>query len=317
MPQHKNKLAKNISTIFTIALFSLMFFSCPAKTQAAFWPGVDPPIQRMLDTIYQTIQGIIMGAAKQAAVKMLNSQIDSLVSGNGSGGDGAAFITDWRDYLVIQPQNSTDTYMNSYLTKMTGGRGSSSGYSSEGFSGAGNYASSIVQMEKNNMTQRGKIPQMTYQSDPSKMFNSGNFKNLELYLSGVNNPWAADIAFQNAYQRKLDEQTLMQQTRAIAYQGFKGTSSGTGDDETVTYPGSLTKDSVANVENIGNNVIASAQSIPEVISSVVSQMITKAIQKGFDGIQKSVQNEDSSQNKLDSGTNDSIANNGPGVLFGN
>jgi len=317
MKLKNTKNSRPRQTISVIVLLSFLLFSCPTKTEAAFWPVIDPMITRALDTVYATVQGIILGAAKQAAVKMLNSQVDNLVSGNGS--DDAAFITDWRDYLVTQPQNNTDTYMNSYLTKMTGGRGSSSGYSSEGFSGTGNYANTLAQMEKNKMAQQKSVQQMTYEGDPSTMFDSGNFKNMETFLDAdkPNNSWTFDMAFNNAYQQKLSSEQRTNQTRAIAYQGFKGTSSGTGSDETITYPGSLTKDSVANIENLGNNVIASAQSIPEVISSVVSQMITKAIQKGFDGIQKSVQNNENSQNKLDSGTDNSVANNGPGILFGN
>lgn len=318
MSRNRNTSSKNRQAIFIIALVSFLFFSYPTKTQAAFWPTIDPIITRMLDTVWATIQGIILGAAKQAAVKMLNKQVDSLVSGTGSDSGSTAFITNWTDYLVTQPKNTTTTYMNDYLTQMTSGRSSDTGYSSEGFSGSSNsYAKAFTQMEKNKLKEQGTVPKMTYVGDPSEMFDSGNFKNLETFLSGVNNSWAADIAFNAAMQKKQAEETLANQTRAIAYQGFKGTSSGTGSKETITYPGSLTKDSVANVENMGNNVIASAQSIPEVISSVISQMITKAIQKGFDSIQKNAQNDQSTQNKEDSSTNDSVTNNGPGILFGN
>lgn len=318
LPNRNNSIKKR-QAIFIIALFSFLFFSYPAKTQAAFWPVIDPIIKRMLDTVYATIQGIILGASKQAAVKMLNSQVDSLMSGNGSSTDGAAFITDWRDYLEIQPLNNTTTYMNSRLTTMTSGRSSSSGYSSEGFSGTGSYANKLVQMEKTKMTEQNSVTKMTYEGDPAEMFASGNLKNSEIFLDAEkpNNGWTFDMDFDKNYQLKLAEQRRIYQTQAIANQSFKSTTSGTGDNQIVTRPGILTKDSVANIENIPNNVIASANSIPEVISSVVSQMITKAIQKGFDGIQKSVQNSENSQSKLDSGMNTYVTNNGPGILFGN
>lgn len=319
MSLNRKNFIKKQQALFVVALFSFLFFSYPAKTQAAFWPVIDPIINRMLDTVYTTIQGIILGASKQAAVKMLNSQVDSLVSGDGSSTDGAVFITDWRDYLETQPLNNTTTYMNSRLTKMTSGRDSSSGYSSEGFSDTGSYASKLVQMEKNKMTQQNSVRKMTYEGDPTEMFASGNLKNMEIFLDAdkPNNSWTFDIAFTEDYQQKLNEQRRLYQTQAIANQSFKSTTSGTGDEQIVTRPGILTKDSIANIENIPNNTIASAQSIPEVISSVVSQMITKAIQKGFDGLQKSAQNNENSQDKLDSGTNSSIADNGPGILFGN
>ncbi len=299
-----------ISIVF-LALFLSLF--SPQKTEAAWIPGMDPMIQRMLDTIYEQVVGMVMGAAKTAAVKMLNSQVDSLVSGKGTGN--AAFITNWKDYLVTQPKNNTATYMNSRLTQMTAGKGSSTGYSSEGFSGSGNYASALTQAAKNSVAQKTAVPQMTYQSDPSKMFAGGNFKNLELYLSGINNPWSFSVAADNAYQEELANQKNIQQTQAVAYQGFKPTTSGTGDQQVVTRPGILTKETVANVENLPNNVIASAKSVPEVISSVVSQMIAKAIQQGFSGMQKSAQSQISTQSKLNSGMNNAMNTSGPAAQF--
>ncbi len=312
MLQNKNKSNSFYGTTLAVVLTALLFTSYPTKTQAALWPVMDPMITRMLDTVYDTIQGIIRGAAKQAAVKMLNSQLGNLVSGGGSGT--AAFITDWTDYLITQPENNTQVYMNSYLAQMTSGRGSSAGYSSEGFYGGGNYATNLVQMEKTKIAQRSTTPTMTYEGDPSKMLDGGNFKSMSLYLSGINNPVAFDIATRNAYQQKLDDEKAVGQTRAIAYQGFKGTSS-SSNPNAITYPGILTKEVVANVENMGNNVITSANSIPEIITSVVSQMIMKEINQGFSGVEKSLQKEASSQNRLDSGMNSAINTSGPGVLY--
>ena len=313
MSYQKNKFGRSQKAILTLVLIAFLGFSYPAKTQAALWPAIDPIMSRMLDTVYDTVQGMILGSLKQSAVKILNSQVDSLVSGRGTGN--AAFITNWQDYMVTQPQNNTKTYMNSYLTQMTAGKGSSTGYSSEGFSGSGNYAAALTQMAKNNITQMTAVPQMTYQSDPSTMFASGNFKNLELYLSGINNPWSFGAAADSAYQQQLATQQSIQQTQAIAYQGFKPTVSGTGANQIVTRPGILTKETVANVENLPNNVIANAKSVPEVISSVVSQMITKAIQQGFSGMQKSVQTQTSTQSKLTSGINSAVQTSGPAAQF--
>ena len=300
MLQNKNILMKKYSAIFSIVLTSCLLFSYPAKTQAALWPAIDPIMDNMFAMIRKTVEGMVMGAGKQAAVKMLLNQMESLASGQGA--DSAVFITDWKDYLVNQPKNSARVYMNSYLSQMTTGRGTSTGYISEGFAGAGNYAAVLTQSAKNSIEKSGTALSMTYEGNPAQMFAGGSFKNIGIYASGVNNPWAFSMKADNAYQAKLTEEKEIQQAQAIAYQGFKGTSSGSGISQMITRPGILTKETLANVENLPNNVIAAANNIPEIITSVVSNMITKSIQQGFNGMQKSAQSQSSSQNKLEART---------------
>ena len=312
--KNKNTLKKQTAAVLAVLI---VFFgvSYPKKTHAALWPAVDPIMSRMLDTVYDTVMGMIMGALKQSSIIMLNNQVDRMMAGNGTGQ--AAFITSWDDYLVTQPRDNTKLYMNSYITKMTAGRGSSTGYTSEGFSGTGGYANNLSQVANDNLNRKDTVPTMTYQGDPSQMFAGGNFKNMELYLSGVNNPWAFNMAADSAYQQRLDEEQRIQETQAIAYQGFNPTTTGTGLNRTITSPGIITKEIVANEKNLPNNVLASAKSVPEVISSVVSQMITQSIQQGFSSIQRSAQSNISSQNKLNSGVNTSISSNGPSILYNN
>lgn len=310
MLDYKNNSRKKSITIITIVFLSCLFFSYPTKASAALWPGIDPNITRALDTVYAMIQGMILGAEKQAAVKMLNGQIDSLMGGQGK--NGAAYITDWKDYLVSQPKSNTKTYMNSYLSKMTGGKGSSTGYSAEGFSSGSSYSQTLAQTEKNRLEKKDDVPKLSYEGDPSQMFSGKGFKNLELYTSGVNNPWAFQMATEDAYNKKLTEEKSVAQAKAIANQGFKGT---TGSDGSITYPGILTKELTANTENLPNEVIASAGSIPEVITAIVSQMITKKIQQGFDSVQKSSQSQSSSQNKQTTGINNAAKISGPSAIF--
>jgi len=89
----------------------------------------------MLEEISKRIEGIILGALKQQAAKMLNQQTNKLVGGGK--GKQPMFITNWQDYMVKQPQNVTKTYMNDYLSKITSGKGSATGYQSSSSSGIG------------------------------------------------------------------------------------------------------------------------------------------------------------------------------------
>jgi len=305
-PKKKNK--KFVQAISVVILASSMLLFTPQKA-AASWIPIDPIIRTMLDIVQKQIVGIVMAAAKQAAVKMVNGQLDVQMGGqNGN----VAFVANWRSWLVDEPRKNTEIIINDNLSKMLGGRGNSLSYSSEGFSGTGNYANSLSQMEKAAINQENALPKMTYEGDPSQMFASGNFENMSLYFSGVNNPWSFNISVQSQYNKELQTQMLMKQQIAGAYSGFKGTI---GSDGNVTYPGSLTKEMAANIQNIPNIVIASANSIPEVITSAVTQMMTKMTQQGFSSVQNNSQKNSNTQNKLSNGINNYIDANGPGSIF--
>lgn len=305
----------------------LAFSPALAPKTNAFWGEfVQEQFHFVLLEVRETIKGALMGSLKQQAVVMLNNQVDSLIGG-GSGGE-AAFITDWEDYLINQPENQTQVYMNDYLTQVTSGRGSQSGYSSEGFiegfTGAftnclDRYCAMILSNARNSLRlllskllpKRINVPRLTYERCPGEMFISNSFKDLNRYLSGINNPWAFDINVQNEYQKKLEREKEIQRTKAIAYAGFKGT---TGEDGSVTYPGSLTKENTANAQNVGNMVIATAQSVPEVITAVVSQIMTRA-QRGFSGTLRNAQKDTSTQSRIDASVNSDIDSFGPGSMY--
>ena len=276
--------------IFTIVLaVALVFSPIQAHQTQAFWGEIVQAVfHSMLSQIFDMIKGMMVGMMKQMAVQQITNQMNSTIGGGSSGG--AKFITDWQDYLVGQPQSITQSYMNDYISQMTRGRGSLSGYSSgragEGFMGSGNYISALNQNAQNIINP--KMPQITYEGDPSQMFASGNFKNLGTYTSGINNPWALNAHVSEQYNQKLAENKANAQARAIANQGFINTGEENGNGIS-SFPGILTKEGMANAQDLGNKIIGGANSIQEVITSVVSQMMTKSIQQGFSGAQKSNQ----------------------------
>ena len=314
-----NKYTKNISKII-LAVFLAAFFSfaAPAKTQAALWPGIDPEISQTLTAIYNHIQGTIMAALQKQAATMLSRQATNAIAGKSL--NSAGFITDWQGFLYTTPQKQATTYMNDYLSKMTKGTGSTTGYISEGFlssgttagatsttgttststssllgaSSSGNYPQQLQQsaqslIKAQNPTQ---IPQLTYQGDPSQMFASGNFQNMLNYMSGVNNPWAFNMAAQSAYQTQLTQLQNAAKSQAVAYSGFKGvTTTAANGKQIVTNPGSLTVRAVSSAQNIGNSIVASATNPEQIITAVVSQLATQAIKMGLGQVQSYVNKE--------------------------
>ena len=315
--REKSKLKQKLISycVLIVVLFTLSFSPVQVSKANAWTAFAANGFKQMLEVIKYNINGMILGMLKKQAVSSLNSQIDSLIGG--SNGSSPAFITNWQNYLVDQPKATTQTYINDYLSQMTNGKGTATGYTSEGFAGNGSY---LVELKQNslahiNTSNTTTVPKVTYESDPSTMFDKGNFKDMSLYLSGVNNPWSFDLAAQDAYQKKLETEKATQQAKAIAYQGFKGAGEN-GSNSTITNPGSLIKTNIANVQNIGNMALASATHPGEVISSLVSQVITQAIHQGFKSVQNAVsQQTNNVENKINEEIENSINTNGPGSRF--
>jgi hypothetical protein len=280
-----NRFSKKIFVIFFAFFLSLS----PVAARNAFaWDAVAGALyHRALDTVVDTIKGIQLGLLKKQAYEALNKEVNFLVTGRSS--QGALFVTDWRDYLINQPQQRSKLFINAYIDQTIGGRGSITNYipaNSEGFGlNAANYnnqlkvgaAASIV-----NPT----APKVTYVGNPSQMFSQGNFRNLSLYLSGINNPWSFNLHI----QEKLDESKQQEQQIALQKSSSSGMLGKEVDGKIVT-PSAVIENAVTGVQNLGNQIIAAAQSIPEVISSVVSQTITQSLSQGIGTIQASVHKE--------------------------
>jgi hypothetical protein len=301
----RKKITIFLSTV--LLLFTLCFWQVP-KAQATLWPGIDPAIRTGLEEVMKLIDGLIVGVLKQQSIVMLNSQINTL-AGRGAGGQ-PAFITNWQDYLINEPMHQTNVYMNDYVSRMTRGRGTYSGYSTEGFTGPGNYSAELQQVAQNTindvLSPDQKTFEITYEGTPSQMLASNNFKNMEIYVN--NSPWRISANVHAVTQRKLNNETLQAQSQSIANQGFPGTS---------TSPGILAKEMMANVQNMPNAVLANATSLSEVITSLVSQMISRSITQGFSSVQRSISKTTSSVNKFNSSVNKAIEESGPGARFDN
>lgn len=281
----KNILLPNYKRFILVIFVCLFIFSSPLTTPKAhaLWPDIPGfTYKQMLEDIRDRIKGIVLGMLKQQAISTLNKQVDAAIAGSGKSGS-AKFITDWETYLFKTPDNNTKLYMNDYLSKITSGKGTSS-YSSlsEGFSSSGSsgYASQLVAMAKANTISK-KDPTFSYSGNPSSMFSSGNFKNFNSYLSGINNPWSFDVNAQSEYQKKKAEERKLAETKSKAYLGGIGVGEGSNGKGKITLPGSVIPLTKANTMDAGNKVIAAATHPEEVITALVSKLMTQALKQGI------------------------------------
>lgn len=305
----KQKYIAKLLLVFVF--FNFLFFSVP---QANAWDltPITIPMGVMMTEMLRVTNGVILGAAKKAALTALEQEISYAITG--SSANGVKFIADWRAYMVDEPQKKSNIYINDYISQALVGRGSRSGYEGVGDGPVFtvNYHGQLAEGGRNAIGEHE--PRVTYKGDPSRMFASGNFRNFNNYLSGINNPWAFNMHVQDKYQTNLKNEKDIAMTMAISYQGFTGTidtSSGI-----ITAPGILAKDLLAKVKTLPMDIMAAAQNIPEILTSIATQIITQSITQGIGSIQASVHSEISNvRSKMGSNTREAIKIIGPEVLY--
>jgi len=270
---------------FAVFIFATILAISPVAARPAdAWLEIPGQfLKQALEVLARQMEGIMRGVQKQGAAQAIMQQVSSLVGG--SGGSGPMFITDFRDYLMMQPKSGAKIYINDFISRSTQLRGSTN---YEGFGGAGGNGSYVRQLTQlaRQSTSEFSTPQMSYRGDPKKMFTGGNFKDMSLYLSGINNPWAFKINSDQAYISKFAELAYIGQTKSVSGTGFLGNEK---DGKTIT-PGSLTRDMMANAQDLGNKILASATSMPEIITSVVSSTVTQALKTGIGMAESYVKN---------------------------
>lgn len=114
--------------LFTFLSFVMVFASSSNTARADYWGATALALEmkQMMEQIQYQIQGAILGAVKQQAAQIMQTQITSLIGGGNN--TGPLFIDNWSQFLVNDPQKKTVAYMNDFFRTTTNGRGSSSTY---------------------------------------------------------------------------------------------------------------------------------------------------------------------------------------------
>lgn len=308
----KNKILRPKKTILLL-FFAFISVLSPNATPAKAWETI--PAFLMHEawlTVTETIKGIQLGMAQQAAAEALSRQMSFLITGRSTGG--AMFVTNWQSYLTRQPQMQANIFINDYISQVTRGRGSITGYIPAGSEGVGVNFSFTGQMAQSarNITSGQTQAQVTFRGDPSRIFSGAKpFQNLNLYLSGINNPWAFNINVQQKYQEELQQQQLIAQTKATS-SGFLPLES----NGAVVNPAGLIQAQVAKVQNMGIDIITNAKNLPQVISGAVSMTINQAMRSGIGQMEAMAQREISGvRNNVNNQLNSAVRQVGPGALY--
>lgn len=300
---------KNITLAAVISLI-LAFSPFFAHNTHAFWGEfVQENYHFLLKEVHDMIRGTIMSQLKQQAVTSLNQEVDTMIAGTSA--KTAKFVTDWESFLEKEPKNQATKYANDLITEATGGRASISLYKrnrtprsvAQNFEGvgpgsfafglaqanplygdaalafsaqpansdSGNYLSQLAQGAKNSI--EDKTVQVNFEGSPSQMFDDGTTKKMSQYLNGINNPWAFNLYINQKHDEKLAQEKEIAKTEGIANQGFKSTK----ENGKVVTPGILTKETTANVRDLGNKALAAAQHPAEIFAAILSKMVKREV----------------------------------------
>lgn len=294
------------TTTFTLLLAVSALFAAPHPARADVWGAnmAATIAKQAMEVAYAEMQAAILGTLKVTAYELLNTQVGQLIGGTGS--SDALIISDWEDFLVSQPRESTALYMNDFFSQSFRGKNtcdyvpvSSSGsdpYSDavvsscaavrEGVRFVRNYPAAITDYARRSIggavaEGMGTARQYTldqFCSDPSDMFAAGNWK---CWSARHANPYNDHLSYalqaQSAYAQELEKQRQLAQIQGVAYQGYRPQT--TPDGRYVVTPGSLIKDIQSSVTDLGNKIIAAANHPGEFLSALITSFVTSYIQQ--------------------------------------
>lgn len=273
----KNKI---FALILTVAIF---FSACPPAAKAEIWGSNFGAgfMKQVLEVIYDIVMDAIMVALKKEAIDMVKDEITGSIVG-----DDIAFITDWQKEMFTNPQSAATTYINDFLSATTRGKCSSSDYSS---GGSGDYLSYLCGQARSMAIEAEPMETDIdeYMTDPSEMFDDGNWSAFSAFFQGNNNPIALSLTVQREMISKMSQEEEKAKTQAIAYAGFKGTQEG---GQTIT-PGSISKEVLAKSETIQLEQLANTEKWTEIIGQVIASAITRSIKDGIGDVKEKIQAE--------------------------
>lgn len=289
-----------IVSLFGFFLITNLFsFAPPAHAQV--WGAVnifsDLMIQ-IVETVKKQIEGAILGTLKVAAIEIINSKVGQMIGGSTAGN--ARFVTDWNEFLYVQPAQEVQLFMNDFFSTATKGKYAQTNYVGIGDRSSdvsGNYPTYLVERSKQAIGGDEQTEEMTYNLDdytasPDEMFASGDFRALGSFFSNpLNNPFGFSDVAQQKYREELNKKVELLKTEQQS-SGYKAPKDANGNTiaPLATLEG-MQKDAM----NIGNQLIAAATNPGEFLAGVVGAMVNKTItnivQRGVGKVQASIKKE--------------------------
>lgn len=274
---------------------------------------------RMIDTLWEAIQGLLKGIAKRLAVELAVRKANE-VTGDGHK-NSPTFITDYKQYLQQAVYQETMIVANDFLTETLGAKYSGLVYTvaSGNLQSLGrNYVSYLAaEAQEGLRSQTCKYNLDQYTVDPLTSLRNGNWRVFNAVVSNpCNNAAGYSAEVRKFFQEDLKKRAERAKVKAIANQGFIGSEK----NGIITAPGVLIKDLTAKVNALPYDLIAPANEWTEILAAAAgafaNTVMSNLVQRGFESVAKKVDRElGNVDRKVTEARQDIEKELGPGAYF--
>lgn len=301
------KVFKKITAIILLITFSSLILPQPAQAAAAFGWGegwASTIWKQVTEMTVKKIEDEILANLKIMAIRIIQGRLEVLLTGSCGkyciGGSSSGFITDWQDYIFGSAQRTAENTLNTFFNGMRSGVGSG------------------MERVVNNAQKRMDADVMNTKADLINYVSEGK-ATLIFDPTKTNNSWKAflkkgepqndeamitikAIALDKVSRESREEMQKTQsqsggflptrgkvttppKTKRVVASNGKVVTVPEGSDYEgegpVTLPPSLKEALVEEGYNMYTKMVEFANSIPEVVSSMVVQTLTSLINYGI------------------------------------
>lgn len=281
----KAKIIKIKASILAIAIsFSVVF---PFSASAGAWgePIQAAILKQAMEEAYDAFVSSMVASLKITASKLIKDRLEALLLGKSNR---PLYITNYEDFLFLQPQSKAQVLMDDYFKTITSNVSTSTRNSLV-------QVQSAVDAEIFGLTEKAVGPDIDDYVDggAENIFDQNKGGGLTAFNAAfdnpLNNPYGAYVYSSRVALNKIEQERRIAGTMAVAGQGYIGKVDPTTN--LIQLPGITLKDMASAVENLPTQIVAFARSIPEVIGTVAASVLTQTIQAGIYKVTEPIDNQ--------------------------
>jgi hypothetical protein len=306
-------LKKNFLVINVVVILIAGIFGYQRPVYAGAWGEsmAAAQVEVYLDRALRTFEQAVVASLKIQASKLVKDRLELLLTGtNGT----AMYITNYEDFIYNSSQKQVQIYMDGFFNRVAVGISADTravvdaieaGVDEEIFGTEEQLRPTI-----DDYVQGGAVN--VY--DQSR---GGGLAALSELASGRNNlPADLYVNARSAARAQMQQQQNSAAVQAISGQGFIGKVN--PQTNLIQTPGIVVKELTAFAESLPMQIMAVAESIPEIVGSMAAQVVTQTIQDGISKVTEPIDNQlRNAHNEIHGGMQELQRNIYEGVKFTN
>jgi hypothetical protein len=274
----KNMHSSRQGKKYVASLFVFLSVLLPAhQAQAGAWGEAYAAtlMKDALEQIRKSIDGVILGAVKAAAISSVINQVDRLLGGVGAASP--RYIRNYDDFLREQPGIEAQAIVHNFLIKTYRGKSSTANYT--GAEGAtaheGSHATRVEQAARNALERNEEAYDLDeYCRNVRDPLREGDWRCQDAYWSNpLNNQTGAALRAESEYEAIREELRYQRQIMATS-DGFLPAFDRNGR---VITPSGTIGAVVNDARTLATKVIAAAENPQELVSGVVFALVNRGI----------------------------------------